>query len=197
MIFVPCKGCIKLSKHSHRISSLLLFRKIPSCHNTHHPHGNGIEWQGASIDLRYTGISSEIEITMIITMNLKGQRPRSILKEKSSGMSTTSTMLFGNWNNLPLFPNICFEGLLSVSSLIFQFSGFLAFFVVCLCWPAPILTLQLFIAFNEIAAHDVDWGSSGVNYDINEAWEFNQRYGYIPGLVRLLQYIIDILSNNI
>ena len=77
---------------------------------------------------------------------------------------------------------------------VFWLSGF---FVVCLCWPAPILTLQLFIAFNEIAAHDVDWGSSGVNYDINEAWEFNQRYGYIPGLVRLLQYIIDILSNNI
>ncbi|KAI9933997.1 hypothetical protein ASPWEDRAFT_179921 [Aspergillus wentii DTO 134E9] len=39
------------------------------------------------------------------------------------------------------------------------------------------------IPFNEIAAHDVDWGSSGVNYDIHEAWEFTQRYGYIPGLL--------------
>lgn len=112
------------SKHSHRISSLLLCRKIPPYRNIHHPLRNGIEWQGASIDLRYIGISSEIEVTMITTMNLKDQRPRSILKEKSSGMSTTSTMLFGNWNNLPLLPNICFDGLLSVSSPILQFLAF-------------------------------------------------------------------------
>lgn len=61
------------------------------------------------------------------------------------------------------------------------------------------LTIQLFQAFNEIAAHDVSWGSSGVNYDINEAWEFNHICGYIPGLVRLFQYMymIGILSDNI
>lgn len=42
------------------------------------------------------------------------------------------------------------------------------------------------------------WGSSGVNYDINEAWEFTQRYGYIPGLVRSSSgEITDILSNNL
>lgn len=59
------------------------------------------------------------------------------------------------------------------------------FLVVCFCLPAPVLTLQLLIAFNEIAAHDVNFGSSGVNYNINEAWEFTQVWGYIPGLVRL------------
>lgn len=40
------------------------------------------------------------------------------------------------------------------------------------------------IAFNEIAAHEVEWGKSGISYDVNEAWELNQRYNYIPGLVR-------------
>lgn len=54
---------------------------------------------------------------MIIVVDLKDQRPRLILKKKSSGMSTTSTTLFGNWNNSPLLVNICFEELPSVSYL--------------------------------------------------------------------------------
>ncbi|PLB37485.1 uncharacterized protein BDW47DRAFT_117906 [Aspergillus candidus] len=48
------------------------------------------------------------------------------------------------------------------------------------------------IPFNEIAEHDVDWGSSGINYGMNDAWEFNQRYGYIPGLLSNgLEFILE------
>ena len=57
---------------------------------------------------------------MIMTMvtSLKGQNPHLIFKKKSSGMSITSTMLFGSWNSLSRPVNICFEGPLSVSSLL-------------------------------------------------------------------------------
>lgn len=65
---------------------------------------------------------------MIIVVDLKDQRPRLILKKKSSGMFTTSTTLFGNWNNLPLLVNICFEELLSVSSLTIMLSDNVSLF---------------------------------------------------------------------
>lgn len=53
-----------------------------------------------------------------------------------------------------------------------------------------------YIAFNEIAAHDVYWGSSGINYDVNEAWELSRRYSYIPGLVRPSSWAITDPQSN-
>lgn len=137
MIFAPWKSSIRWSKHSHQISLLLLCQETPPCRDTHHPLRNGIEWQGASIDLRYIGISSGTEITIIIVVDLKDQRPRLILKKKSSGMSTTSTTLFGNWNNSPLLVNICFEELPSVSYLTTWLSDDVSLFTFIdklLCW---------------------------------------------------------------
>ena len=46
-----------------------------------------------------------------------------------------------------------------------------------------------FLAFNEIAAHDVVWGSRGIVFGYNEAWEFDYGATHITALASISPYV--------